>query len=291
MSGTASKTVGKSIFVPSTTKSVSPPRAHRNCSPNPTRRLVTARRGHLARGSARGARGGGVVSVALRAVPPSTETKIPKAPAAKGKENRGGGRGGARIAKPVSTRRFNIQKAELRSSAVLTETLEDTQNVSSSRAGAACMLKSRVVPDLHEKFLKKIRQNKRRSLESRSITSWSPCKAPASGPAESVVESPEVDRESPSPVAATDLQMYLSGVFDIADKYKSGTVSAGSLLECITNMVDLPKLDKWKLEELKRMLDPNNDNRYVDSATWSVVGKSWVEMMLNPGIVHKCFQD
>ena len=77
--------------------------------------------------------------------------------------------------------------------------------------------------------------------------------------------------------------MYLSGVFDIADEYKSGTVSAGSLLRCITGLVDLPKLDKWKLEELKRMLDPKNDDRYVDSGTWAVVGQSWIEMMLNPG--------
>ena len=69
----------------------------------------------------------------------------------------------------------------------------------------------------------------------------------------------------------------------MADKYKSGTVTTGRLLDCITSMVDLPKLDKWKLEELKRMLDPMNDNRYVDAASWSVVGQSWVEMMLNPG--------
>ena len=77
--------------------------------------------------------------------------------------------------------------------------------------------------------------------------------------------------------------MYLTGVFNMADKYKSGTVSAGMLLDCITSMVDLPRLDKWKLEELKRMLDPMNDNRYVDAASWSVVGQTWVEMMLNPG--------
>ena len=42
---------------------------------------------------------------------------------------------------------------------------------------------------------------------------------------------------------------------------RSGTVSARGLFQFISNLVDLPKLDKWKLEELNRLLDPNNDNR------------------------------
>ena len=60
-------------------------------------------------------------------------------------------------------------------------------------------------------------------------------------------------------------------------------VSARSLLDHLTNLVDLPKLDKWKLEELHRMLDPNKDNRYVDMELWSEVGQAWVEMMMDPG--------
>ena len=214
------------------------------------------------------------------------ETRVSRVPIVKGKENRGGGRvGGARIAKPVTTRRYNIPRQVLGSSSapgVLTEAPQDEENLQVRRPKSSpvlpvtgLVLKSKVVPDLHQKFLKKIRQNKRRSLERRPADNWSPCRAPA--------PSADVERESPSPVSGSELQMYLSGVFDIADKYKSGTVSAGSLLECITGMVDLPKLEKWKLEELKRMLDPKNDNRYVDSDTWAVVGKSWVEMMLNPG--------
>ena len=59
-------------------------------------------------------------------------------------------------------------------------------------------------------------------------------------------------------------------------------MTARSLFDFISNLVDLPKLDKWKLEELNRLLDPNNDNRYVDMETWSGVGKSWVDMMMNP---------
>ena len=47
--------------------------------------------------------------------------------------------------------------------------------------------------------------------------------------------------------------------------YRSGAVKAGSLFDFIKNLVDLPKLDKWKLEELQRLLDPNNDNRYFFS--------------------------
>ena len=48
---------------------------------------------------------------------------------------------------------------------------------------------------------------------------------------------------------------------EIALLPRSGTVSARGLFQFISNLVDLPKLDKWKLEELNRLLDPNNDNR------------------------------
>ena len=127
--------------------------------------------------------------------------------------------------------------------------------------------------NLQSKLLQKIRLNKRKSLERQLCENQSPLKAPG----------PTLSEDRESPVSGSDLQIYLSGVFNIADKYKSGTVSAGSLLECITNMVDMPRLDNWKLEELKRMLDPKNDNRYVDADTWALVGQTWVEMMLNPG--------
>ena len=60
-------------------------------------------------------------------------------------------------------------------------------------------------------------------------------------------------------------------------------VSSRSLLEYLSSLVDLPRLDKWKLEELSRMLDPNKDNRYMDRELWSEVGQSWVEMMMDPG--------
>ena len=60
-------------------------------------------------------------------------------------------------------------------------------------------------------------------------------------------------------------------------------MSTRSLLEYLSSLVDLPRLDKWKLEELSRMLDPNKDNRYVDMELWSEVGQSWVEMMMDPG--------
>ena len=65
--------------------------------------------------------------------------------------------------------------------------------------------------------------------------------------------------------------------------HRTGLVRSSSLLEYLGSLVDLPKLDKWKLEELNRLLDPDKDNRYVDQALWSKVGKAWVEMMMDPG--------
>ena len=248
-------------------KSMSPVRAHRVCG-----RTEETRRSQKWRPA-----GGGGLAVSLRGGGTS-ETRIPRA--GRGKENlKGGrGRGGARIVKPVTVRNGKLTRQDLRPSSlpgVLTESSPETNTppVTELKPGLGTFLKSKAVPDIHAKLLQKIRLNKRKSLERKVCENQSPCKAPAPSPGQ--------DRASP--VSGPDLQMYLTGVFNIADKYKSGTVSAGSLLECITNMVDLPKLDKWKLEELKRMLDPMNDNRYVDAASWAVVGQSWVEMMLNPG--------
>ena len=220
------------------------------------------------------------MAVSLRGGGTSETTRIPRA--GRGKENLRGGRGrgaGARIVKPVTIKNGKLTRQELRTSSlpgILTESSPETNAPvpTELKPGLGTFLKSKAVPDIHAKLLQKIRLNKRKSLERKVFgENQSPCKAPAPSPGQ--------DRASP--VSGSDLQMYLTGVFNIADKYKSGTVSAGSLLECITNMVDLPRLDKWKLEELKRMLDPMNDNRYVDAASWSVVGQSWVEMMLNPG--------
>ena len=208
------------------------------------------------------------------------ETRIPRARAGRGKENlRGGG-----------ARNVKLEQIDLRTSSVSGILTESSPEINgpvtqySSTSTSSTDLKPvlgnflRAVPDIHQKLLLKIRLNKRKSLERKVCENQSPLKAPA----------PCSSQDRESPVSGSDLQMYLTGVFSLADKYKSGTVSAGRLLECITSMVDLPKLDKWKLEELKRMLDPMNDNRYVDAASWCVVGQSWVEMMLNPGKQDFC---
>ena len=54
-------------------------------------------------------------------------------------------------------------------------------------------------------------------------------------------------------------------------------------MEYLGSLVDLPRLDKWKLEELSRLLDPDKDDRYVDQKQWNKVGQTWIDMMLDPG--------
>ena len=54
-------------------------------------------------------------------------------------------------------------------------------------------------------------------------------------------------------------------------------------MEYLGSLVDLPRLDKWKLEELSRLLDPDKDDRYVDQAQLNKVGRTWIDMMLDPG--------
>ena len=228
----------------------------------------------------------------------------PKYPGGRGKENLRG-RGGvaraafgkAKIVKPIVT----VPKSK-----ITKEDIDDAQNVLMEISGdnsvnsasprpkpiqkSPIVLTSKNVPDLHQKILDKIRINKRRSVQRSFQLNQSPCKAPAPNlldedeNARSETHdhdsSQECDRESP--VSGQDLQIYLSSVFNMVDTYRSGTVSARRLQDYISNLVDLPKLDKWKLDELNRLLDPDNDNRYVDMDTWSDVGKSWVDMMMNP---------
>ena len=90
-------------------------------------------------------------------------------------------------------------------------------------------------------------------------------------------------KEEESPVTGQELNTYLASMFYMVDTSRTGLVSARSLLEYLGTLVDLPRLDKWKLEELSRMLDPHKDDREVDMELWSEVGQSWVEMILNPG--------
>ena len=117
------------------------------------------------------------------------------------------------------------------------------------------MISSRVVPDLHGKILARIRARRGRQVR--------------------------VEERCPaSPAAGAEVERYLASVFGICDSYSTGTVRASCLLAYLRSLVDLPQLDRWRLEELGRLLDPRQDDRYVDAATWAQVGQAWVEMML-----------
>jgi len=229
----------------------------------------------------------------------SGNTRIPRYPAVKGKENirgRGAARaafGRAKIVKPIITAsKSKLTKKDIDDAQnVLIEISRDSSmNAQSPRpkpsAKSPIMLQSKLVPDLHQKILEKIRHNRRRSRSFQ--LSKSPCKAPAvpalSPELEDIedVEDPDDTEKRDSPVSCQDLEAYLASVFNMCDKYRSGTVQARSLFDFISNLVDLPRLDLRKFEELERLLDPNNDNRYIDMETWSSVGRTWVEMIMNP---------
>ena len=78
-----------------------------------------------------------------------------------------------------------------------------------------------------------------------------------------------------------DGETYLRNVYMNVQSYVKD-VRVNDILKYILTLIDLQKEDKWKLDELNRLLDPDNNNRYVDMDTWSDVGKSWVDMMMNP---------
>jgi len=120
------------------------------------------------------------------------------------------------------------------------------------------MVSSRRVPDLHSKILSKIRAKR---IKGRSAQ--------------------RVEQCSPSPVPVEEVQRYLDSVFNHCDTYNTGSVRSGNLMRYLTSLVELPQLDKWRIDELGRLLDPRADNRYVDRSVWMSVGRSWVDMMLD----------
>jgi len=184
-----------------------------------------------------------------------SQTRIPRLPN-RGKENTVPG---ARIAKPVSRPKIPVEIGNVSPPGVLTSSSK-VDGLQSSKSPN--VISSKTVPHLHNKLLAKIKQNKRKS-GARRIVNQAPCKAPAPVVDTNRVKDIETsDRESP--VSAQELDTYLASMFYMVDTYRTGLVSARSLLEYLANLTDLPKLDKWKLEELSRMLDPNTDKRYVD---------------------------
>ena len=67
----------------------------------------------------------------------------------------------------------------------------------------------------------------------------------------------------------------------------TGLVPVSSLLDYLGNLVDLPGLDDLKLGELKRMLDPDKEDRLVDMGLWRKVGQSWIDLILDQGLQYQ----
>eukprot|EP00092_Neocalanus_flemingeri_P040846 GFUD01044466.1.p1 GENE.GFUD01044466.1~~GFUD01044466.1.p1 ORF type:complete len:1000 (+),score=364.95 GFUD01044466.1:67-3066(+) len=279
----------KPLLVPPMSKSISSPSRSHSCSstPSKTRRPPSTDLDELVKPRWSAYIKPKVPSVTITSRQAMSQTRIPRLPS-RGKENLRGG--GARVVKPVARLKPTEREDEdqVYSTGILTSSSKDNSlsTISKPEPRSPIFITSKTVPDLHNKILAKIRLNKRRSQTRNHTPNQSPCKAPAPQVKVSINEtsfkedSDSSDRESP--VSGLELETYLTSMFFMVDTYKTGKVSAGSLLEYLGSLVDLPRLDKWKLEELSRMLDPNKDNRYVDKELWSEVGQAWVEMIMDP---------
>ena len=186
-----------------------------------------------------------------RKVPPS---KIPGKSIGKenkdgGQDLRGGGqsprlgstsRGRARVLKPVHRAVPFNHGLSIPITAVSKQS-RSTANLPSKIPGSTTspnMVSSRRVPDLHSKILSKIRAKR---VKTKTTERKEQC--------------------SPSPVPVEEVQRYLDSVFNHCDTYKTGSVRSGNLMKYLTSLVELPQLDKWRLDELGRLLDPRADNR------------------------------
>merc|ERR550519_917482 len=178
--------------------------------------------------------------------------------------------------------------------------------VNEPRNPSPMMLVSRTVPDIHSKLLAKLKSNKRRSVSLSNSPSKVPpgdgCQPP---PQQQPQEEEEVfcgEGESDSSVGSVssnsrpssacsdrsdspdsaELSVLLRSMFKTCDEFMVGRVPAGKLLDYLLKLVDVPLLSKWKIDELSRLLDPQQDNRYVDEDLFQEVGLKWIEMMMDP---------
>ena len=121
--------------------------------------------------------------------------------------------------------------------------IKSTANKPSSNPASVSpnMISSRRVPDLHSRILSKIRAQK---LKVKTKT----------------------EDCSPSPVPVEEVQRYLDSLFKHCDVYDTGSVRSSDLMRYLTSLVELPQLDKWRLDELDRLLDPRADNRYFHNS-------------------------
>ena len=152
----------------------------------------------------------------------------------------------ARILKPVQRPLPSFQGQDKVPSNPLpsvSSQIKSTANKPSSNPASVSpnMISSRRVSDLHSKILSKIRARK---LKVKTKT----------------------EDCSPSPVPVEDVQRYLDSLFKHCDVYNTGSVRSGDLMRYLTSLVELPQLDKWRLDELDRLLDPRADNRYFHNS-------------------------
>ena len=70
----------------------------------------------------------------------------------------------------------------------------------------------------------------------------------------------------PSPPPSPDLDSHLQAVFSSCDPCSSGLVPAGQLVDYLSSLVDQQDMQRWKVEELSRMLDPVGNNKCVTSS-------------------------
>ena len=69
----------------------------------------------------------------------------------------------------------------------------------------------------------------------------------------------------------------------MVDKDRTGLVQIQTLLGYLGTLVDPPRVDKWKLEELRKMLDPDGNGRFVDINLWRQAGQAWLDVIRDVG--------
>ena len=90
-----------------------------------------------------------------------------------------------------------------------------------------------------------------------------------------------VDSTPPSPSSTPELEQHLKSMFSSCDPCRTGLVSVGQVVEFLSSLVDLQDGNRWKVEQLRRMLDTNCKDNGVDQDMFMSLGRDWLEKVVS----------
>ena len=68
----------------------------------------------------------------------------------------------------------------------------------------------------------------------------------------------------------SELSPLLRSLFRACDESSAGEVSSGKLLDHLLRLVEMPAMERWRVDRLGQMMDPRQDDRSLSSLSSSL---------------------